>query len=610
MKTLDYIVIGFYLVFMLILGPVYRRFNRTASDYFRGGGGMLWWMVGVSGFMTTFTAWSFTGGAAKAYETGTFFLLLFACNFVALIFTYFFTAARFRQMRVITGVEAIRKRFDRINEQFHTWVPVPFFVMFGGIGLYTIAIFMSVVFNVHLVLVIVTLGVVVTIMSVMGGSWAIIASDFLQMLTVVTITIFMTILVLARQDIGGLAGLIEKLPRRHFDWTEFDRPWVIVVFAVTLLINQVVQMNSMTAGAAKYVFCKNGRDAKKATLIQMVGFLIMSPIWLIPALAAVILHPNLAAEYPKLNNPNEAAYVATAITLLPAGMMGLLVAGMFAATMSSMDSGLNRSAGIIVRNFYLPVINPQASEARQIQVGKWVTALFGFMMILVGVFFSSIKSLPLFDLILLCAAAIGIPTAVPLFLGMFVKKAPSWAGWSTPIIGFAASLLLHFALNPDRIQALFSTRLPLKKQELGDLNIAVTTAVLFAVCTGWFLLSTLWARKRRPEEVASTEEFFRQMNTPVNLATEHVPDYDNDRRQHTVLGRACLAYGGFICLLALLPNTLTGRAGFLFCGGIMAGIGGLLCVMGARIRAPAESAAPAPAARAVRPVAAGDEAHA
>ena len=96
MTVYDYLMIGFYLVFMLALGPVYKRFSKTASNYFFGGGGMLCWVVGAS----TFSAWSFTGGAAKAYETGTFFLLLFLCNLVGLFFTYFVTAKRFRQMRI------------------------------------------------------------------------------------------------------------------------------------------------------------------------------------------------------------------------------------------------------------------------------------------------------------------------------------------------------------------------------------------------------------------------------------------------------------------------------------------------------------------------------
>ena len=62
MTNYDYIVIGFYLVFMFFLGSIYKSFSKTSSDFFHGCGGMLWWVVGSSVFMTTFTAWAFTGG--------------------------------------------------------------------------------------------------------------------------------------------------------------------------------------------------------------------------------------------------------------------------------------------------------------------------------------------------------------------------------------------------------------------------------------------------------------------------------------------------------------------------------------------------------------------
>ena len=147
MSLVDYIVIGFYMCLILSIGPAYKRFSHTASDFFRGGGGMLWWMVGASAWVTSFTAWTFTGGAGKAYSTGTFFLILALANAIATIFT-FYTAPLFRQMRVITGIEAVMQRFGRTNEQFFTWIPVPFGIVFGGIALYAIGIFMSVVFQV------------------------------------------------------------------------------------------------------------------------------------------------------------------------------------------------------------------------------------------------------------------------------------------------------------------------------------------------------------------------------------------------------------------------------------------------------------------------------
>jgi SSS family solute:Na+ symporter len=582
MSIYDYIVIGFYLVFMLFMGKVFKNFSKTASDFFRCGGGGLWWIVGSSTFMSAFSAWSFTGGAAKAYETGTFFLLLFLCNFAALWFTYFITAARFRQMRIITAIDAVRKRFGTVNEQFFTWLLLPSKVLFGGLMLYTISVFMSGVFGTNIPMLILVLGVTVMVMTLAGGAWAAIASDYVQMLLVLTITIVMAVLSIYHPAVGGFSGLIDKLPSYHFDWTIFDRPWVILYFAITLLINQLVQNNSMLLGAAKYVFAKDGPDAKKATLLSIFGFLILTPIWLIPAVAATIVHPNLAAEYPKLNNPNEAAYVAMAITLLPKGLLGLLVCAIFSASVGSMTAVINTSAGTFVRNFYIQVMNKKASENKQILVGRIFILLFVLSWMLVAMIFVNSKELKLFDILLIMAASIQIPMTVPLFFGIFIKKTPAWAGWTTMVIGFIFSILLRFVLTiPKLFDNLLSPESPFNKQELADLNIATTTAVLFFVCTTWFFITMLFYKKTYPQYDKQVNEFFVEMTTPVDTLAEHGSSYESDSRQYRVLGNLCLAYGGFMLLLLFIPNPPTAIYSILFCGLTM-GIMGLVLVLKGR----------------------------
>lgn len=584
MSIYDYIVVGFYLVFMLAMGPVYRGFSKTASDYFRCGGGMLWWVVGSSSFMTMFSAWSFTGGAAKAYETGTFFFLLFLCNFLGLCFTYFFTAARFRQMRIITAIEAVRKRYGNVNEQVFTWLPIPFNIVFGGIWLYAIAVFMYSVFGIDMVLLIIGLGLTVMIMTLVGGAWAATAGDFVQMMVVLTITILMTILTLQHPDVGGFTELMQRLPEHHFNWTMFDRPWVIVFFAVTLMINQTVQNNSMLLGASKYVFVKNGSDAKKATLISLAGFLLLPATWMIPAVASVLVHPNLEQEYPRLNNPNEAAYVAMAITLLPKGLLGLLVCAIFAASLTTMNSLLNVVAGTFVRNFYIRIVEKDASESKQILVGRIFIFVYVVCWIGMAMLFVNYRELKLFDLLLICAASIQIPMTVPLFFGIFIRKTPPWAGWSTMAIGFAFSVLLRFLLTPQFFTWAFNPQQPFNQQELGDLNIAMTTAVLFAVCIAWYFLTLFFYREKPAEYVEQVNRFFEEMETPIDMEAEHGPTYDNDSRQYNVLGWLCSIYGLFVLLLMLIPNSLQARLGILFCGGTIFVTGILLTWIGRRLR--------------------------
>jgi Na+/proline symporter len=445
---------------------------------------------------------------------------------------------------------------------------------------------MASVFNVPMSVMIILLGMIITLMTVFGGSWSATAGDFVQMIVVVIITVIMGILTLIK--VGGVGAFIDNIPERHLDWTLFDRPGVLVIFIITLGINQLIQMNSLLEGAARFIFVKDARNAKKAILIQTVGLIVLPFIWIIPPMMAAVWHPNMAAEFPKLNNANEAAYVAMAIDLLPAGLFGLLVCGIFAATVTSLNSQLNVVGGSFVRNIYIQVIRPNASEKEQISVGRVFMLIYGAIWILLGLGFQQVKGLELFDLLLLIAAATGLPLAAPLFLGIFFKKTPPWAGWSTMVAGFvpAAILGLLFKVEPfvqwlwrdpnmttDEVIRMIWQTPDLNAREIGDLKIAITTGVVAVICTGWFFLTMLFYRKDEKPYVDQVDEFFTDMATPVQPHELELGDHDNESRQYMVLGNLCLVYGVFILLLILIPNEPSGRLIIFCCGAIITGIG-------------------------------------
>ena len=103
----DYLVIGGYFLLVMSIAFVFKRMaNRSTSDYFRGGGRMLWWMVGSSAFMAQFSAWTFTGAAGKAFTDGFAVSLVFFANTFSYFCGWAYFAHRFRQMRVDTPTQA------------------------------------------------------------------------------------------------------------------------------------------------------------------------------------------------------------------------------------------------------------------------------------------------------------------------------------------------------------------------------------------------------------------------------------------------------------------------------------------------------------------------
>jgi hypothetical protein len=191
--------------------------------------------------------------------------------------------------------------------------------------------------------------------------------------------------------------------------------------------------------------------------------------------------------------------------------------------------------------------------------------------------------MPLYNLVLFCAAAIGLPQAVPMFLGLFVRRAPNWSLWSTLLIGFGTSILLSVLLTRGALDRAWFHGRPLSNGEFNDLNVAVTTGVLLAVCVGWFYFTALIGRRTQSAaERERIDAFFAEMNTPIDMDTEHGDDSASDTLQYRVLGMLSLTFGGFIAALAVLPNSPGGRLGLLFCGGAVAGVGGILLALARR----------------------------
>jgi len=331
-------IIAFYFLFVLGVGLAFRRLSKNTSDYFRAGGAMPWWITGTSAWIASFSAWTFVGAAGKIYETGTLVLWAFYPTAAALLVVYLFTCVRFRRLRVVTWMEAVRARYGPGTEQFYTWVKVPLSLLLAGVSLNAVGVFMSAVFGIPMEIMLLSLGSVVTVVALVGGAWAVLASDFVQMFLVVTITIVTAALTLAQPKVGGLPGLIRRVPGSHFHWTQIEQPGVIVVFALAQVWFKFSDSNNME-NSTMYLMAKNDRNARRMVLIPLVGTIVGPLIWFIPSMAATITHPNLAAEFPNLAQPHEAAFVAVAHDVMPVGLIGLLVCAMLGATLTSMDAG-------------------------------------------------------------------------------------------------------------------------------------------------------------------------------------------------------------------------------------------------------------------------------
>jgi Na+/proline symporter len=411
-------------------------------------------------------------------------------------------------------------------------------------------------------------------------------TDFIQGLILVPVTIFVCILCLV--EIGGIGqlfqmikdqGLADDFQMFNTDQfagrvSDFTWAWAIAMF----LKNVPGQLSLITA--VRYFAVKDGREARKAAFLDC-GLSIMGLLfWFIPPITARLLFESEVMSM-DLANPAESAYAVAAMQLLPAGMAGLMVVAMLAATMSNLDTGLNRNAAIFTMNIYplfcrLTGFTPLTGKALM-RLGQAWTLMLGGTIILIAIYLSRQEGKGVFDFMLEVGAVLGMPMAVPMLLGLLIKKVPSWAAlMSIAVTAIPSSMAALSGRAPWLAEWLPFLSDSWKFQYIVFINgsVSVTT----------FLICLLFWKTTSPAYREKVDTFFRIMNTPVNFEEE--VGQANDAQQLTIIGSFLMVIGGGILLLMTIDNpwTLQGRLGILILGGFIFGLGFLFRWLGTRHR--------------------------
>ena len=294
---LNTLIVLIYFAFLIVIGWMFRTFTSSTSDYFRGGGKMLWWMVGATAFMTQFSAWTFTGAAGKAYNDGLAVAIIFVANAFGYLMNYLYFAPKFRQLRVVTVIQAIRMRFGKHNEQVFTWASMPNSVVSAGIWLNGLAIIASGIFGFDMTWTILLTGLVVLVMSVTGGSWAVIASDFMQMVVIMAVTV--TCFVVAMVKSGGIGNIVEAFPHDFVIGQNLNFVNILGIWAFFIFIKQFSITNNML-NSYRYLAAKDSKNARKAALLACILMTMGPIIWFVPSWFLAGQGVDLAAMFPEM----------------------------------------------------------------------------------------------------------------------------------------------------------------------------------------------------------------------------------------------------------------------------------------------------------------------
>ncbi|RQO49963.1 Na+:solute symporter [Variovorax sp. KBW07] len=454
MGAIDWIVLWAYFLLMVGIGVWARSQIKTAADFFTAGGRMPWWLAGVSHHMSGYSAAVFVGYAAIAYTSGFTIYIWWAGSIaMALALGSVLFAPRWSRLRqrlaIISPLEYLSTRYDIPTQQVLAWSGGALKVFDVGAKWTATALLLKVFADVPLVWGVLLTGGVTLIYSTIGGLWADALTDFSQFVIQLLAGVVMFVAVLAK--LGGISAVWtvwERLPPSHS--SPFNGQYTIAFVLVYLLINTLSYNGGTWNLAQRFIAAPTGRDARKAALLSAALFLVWPLILFFPMWAAPLLLPNLAEP--------QQSYALLTQHLLPTGLIGLVLAGMFAHTMAMTSSDANAVSSVITRDV-LPVIwkgSRQMSGRAELFVGRLSTFLFIALSMCIALVADKFGGV--LGLIILWFGALVGPIAIPMLLGMlpaFRRCGPTAAltSWATGLVVFVLVKYVFAdqikALNPD-----------------------------------------------------------------------------------------------------------------------------------------------------------------
>ena len=552
-----------YLLFLVGVGVVFSSQNKNSEEYFKAGSKGTWWLVGINMFMAGISAYTFVGNAVGIYQAGWSPVVIYAANALSLLVCWMGLAALYRQMRVVTVAEVVCMRFGRKTEQLVAYIFVINMLIWSGLVLYGLAVFVQRLFpQSSAVGVILLVGLIVSVYCTVGGNWGILANSFVQGLIMISMTTLITVLCFVKVGgIGEFFAMIKADPEISSQFrlispeNSTDGFWAVKYGITWFVFTGISQFVAQTGifQSVRYFAAKDGREARKASLFAGILMIGGAFIWFIPPMLSRLLYSGqVMASHPNPLKAPEFSYVIAGQNLLPAGLIGVMVVAMFSASVSSMDVGLNRNAAMIVRDIF-PVFRrwfklPELSDARQIAAGKMMTFVLGVVVMLMAIFYSRLQGLTIFDLLLNLIAFFMLPMLIPMLLCLFIRRTAPWAVFASMLAGFIPSVV-------DKVFTL-----GLSYQLKGFIVIICSVAA--------YLVSTLFYKNSPEEYKERCREFYKRMYTPVDFEKE-VGDA-NDGYQLKVIGTLSVITGALLMLLLLVPNPLSGRICILsVCGFIL-----------------------------------------
>ena len=428
LQTIDIIIIlAFFLITLIIGLAVSKKAGKNASEFFLSGRNMPWWLLGVSMVATTFAADTpnlVAGIVRKDGIAGNWSWWAFLLTGMLTVFIY---ARLWRKLGISTDLEFYEIRYQgKIAAFLRGFRAIYLGVIFNIIVMATVCLAGIKIGHVILGLeaweTLTITGVITVIYSLLGGLKGVILTDFFQFLVAMVGSIWAAYFIIDLPEVGGMDGLLTHEAVKAKLAFVPDRVNNNELWLSAFLIPLAVQWWSAwypgaEPGGGGYIAqrmlaAKDEKHATAATLFFNFAHYALRPWpWIIIALASIILFPQIAdleTAFPGLDASyykDDLAYPAM-LTYLPAGLLGLVLASLISAFMSTISTHLNWGSSYVVNDFYKRFVRPDASEKQLVTVGRISTGLMMLLAAMLSLVLEEAKAA--FDLIVLVGAGTGL----------------------------------------------------------------------------------------------------------------------------------------------------------------------------------------------------------
>jgi Na+/proline symporter len=435
-----------------------RRAGRNTAEFFTSGRAAPWWLVGVSMVATTFstdtpnlvTNLVREGGVASNWVWWAFLLTGMT--------TVFFYARLWRRIGVLTDLEFYELRYSGAPARWVRGFRAVYLGLFFNIVIMaSVNLAAAKIANVLLGwsiarTLIVCSGINVAFAAT-SGLWGVLVTDFIQFGIAMTGSVAAAVYSLRRPEVGGLDGLLARVDAMQLNMLpDFSNHDLVVSLLIVPLAVQwwATWYPGAEPGGGSYIAqrmlaARSERDALAGTLFFNVAHYAMRPWpWIIVALCSMLVFPTVADISRALPHVdpnllgNDMAYSAM-LTFLPSGMLGLMVAGLLAAYVSTISTHLNWGTSYLVNDFYRRFVRPGHTETHYVAVGRLTTAALMVAAALFTLVLDTARES--FDLLL----SVGAGTGLLYLLRWFWWRINAWSEIAAMASSFLLAALLFIA---------------------------------------------------------------------------------------------------------------------------------------------------------------------